>query len=187
MSSQTKLDDHINDTPSNTPDPDIPLYETVYATLNDHRDQFPDNAWYVAVIRDQDRVHGMDKHIDRVLPAIAPPEELTTDFKAKKKNLDLRDVLSSATEIHSQAWEATQFESRYQNYLQCHATKTDTDCTCSATVDNSQAVHDRVRMILQMVEHRPVVLVDLTPTDRSSPRLVLQDFLAAQYESTTPP
>lgn len=182
MSTQSKLDDHTPEEPTGTPAHKIPLHETVYAELNKNKNTFPDNAWYIAVVREENRVYGMHKYTDRILSALAPPESLTTAFKNKQRNIDLRDVLSSPTEVHSQAWAAVQFESRYQEYLRCQITHLDQDCSCISATNNSSSANDHIRLILEMLEHRPVVLVGLTPSDQQAPRLVLQEFLQGQYE-----
>lgn len=179
MSTQTNLDDHIP-TPEPDTTPEVPLYDTHYAALNNDTNDFPDNAWYVSVVRNEHCVHRMRQFTDRVLSAIAPPPALTAELESKRKAIKLKDVLEP-TQAYSQAWETVQFKSRYKTYLECHTINTDHQCQCQIESDQTTDAPEQFRLLCDILNERPVVLIDLTSPNQPAPREVLKDFIFSHY------
>lgn len=129
------------------------LYDAHCAGLqHDHYD-LPDDAVYLAVVREQ--MYGISAVVDENVRELSPPTDLFEEFKRRADEIG-----------HNDAWEAVDFEQQFREHLYVDA--------------DAQAGLDRVGRLLDA--GRDVVLVCYENTDeKRCHREVLADVLREGY------
>lgn len=173
---QSKITDNFGDQPT--------THHILHTRYSDLDVDFtpPENAWIIAAIREQDRVHRIDEFVSDVTPSLAPPPTLLEEHAQKRHNLQHISELEVIT-AENQAWEAVNFEQRYRNYLRCRKTHDTDACICDATPEDTTNVAKTLTKVYRMLDHRPVVIVSLEDNDPDNQyRAVLTNFLTEQLE-----
>jgi len=180
---QTELTDHYQANTATHSHTDPPLYDAVYCNLEDRTEQLPDDTWCLAVIRDTDRVHRIREFTDRIVQSLAPPPTITDNLRQTTESINLRNADLTIADAHNKAWNAIHFKKHYRDYLQCHAVDTQqSECTCLVDSTENTRAQSTLQTICETLQHRPVLLIDLTANNRNTPRSVLRDFIISEYE-----
>lgn len=87
--------------------------ETYHAALQHNLVDLPPDTRLVGVVR---RPLRWFTQIDENRPELGPPTDLLEETKAKAEYLKLRGMCNE--EAHNAAWEETDFEARYREYIE---------------------------------------------------------------------
>lgn len=137
------------------------LGDTYVAALQHDLVDVPPEATLVGVVR---RPTGWFRStIDENYPALGPPDDLLDEFKQRHEDLTNQDMSDEGA--HNAAWEAVEFEDRYQSYL------TEDSDAQEAVAELTDRLHDGEQLVLVCFEN----------TDRKRcHRTLLKEQLAAE-------
>jgi uncharacterized protein YeaO (DUF488 family) len=134
------------------------LRETYHAALQHDLIDLPEDAQLVGVVRRPTGWFGAE--LDENRPALGPPEDLLDATKAAAERMEAEGF--DETPAHNLAWQESDFESRYRDYL----------------AESDAARRELDDLAARVRDGETVVLVCYEGDDKHCHRRILQEVLA---------
>ena len=140
------------------------LHDTYHAALQHGHVEPDDEDLVAAVVRRP--VYGIENYVDRNVPALAPPDDLLSEFKEVENEREDGTDAEGDELTHDEVWDAVNFGERYRDHLR--------------NPEPRQAMDD----LLAELERRDVWLVCYENTDeKRCHRTILKDVLRERAAS----